>query len=163
MVSIFNNVHFSLSSCCSSLETSLSIIIEKYQDPLEQPASLQPDQASRALKSFISWSCTLVIHFIYECEMETKMDGWMERQIAPRLSQVREKKDQETCHLHRYKGRVQWFAFPTGYPVSTALSGHSGGMASHDHWDEPCVLLCISSGQRDASHPAGEKPALRMC
>ena len=126
-------------------------------------AATRADQASRALKSFISWRCTLVTHLIHVCEMETKMDGWMERQIAPRPSQVREKKDQEMCHLHRYKGRVQWFVFPTGCPESTALSGPSGGMASHDHWDEPCALLCTTSRWRDASHPAGETHALLTC
>lgn len=150
-----------LSSCCSSLETSY-IIIEKYQDPLEQPASLQPDQASRALKSFISWRNPG--HPLNLWVWDGDKDGWMdgETDCPKTVSGKREERPGNAIYTDT-RDETSDLPSHSGYPVSTALSGHSGGMASHDHWDEPCVLLCISSWQRDASHPAGETPCLRMC
>lgn len=153
MVSIFNNVHFHY-ICLPAVQVwgFLSIIIEKYQDPLEHwhPAA---DQASRALKSFISWLHPGHIHLIYECEMETKMDGWMERQIAPRPSQVREKKDQEMCHLHRYKERVPVICLSHRVSCVHSPEWTQWWNIFHDHWDEPCVLLLLSP-------PGREMPAI---
>lgn len=143
----FNNVHFSLSSCCSSLERLPSIIIEKYQDPLEQPASLQPDQASRALKSFISWRCTLVIHLIYEWDGDK--DGWMDGETdCPKTVSGKRRKTRKCAIYTDTRDESSDLPFPQGILCPQPWVDTVVGWPPMTTGMSPVSYFCISSGQR---------------